>query len=100
MSSWGDITSKNLVWGSRAWQGGATGTGGGEQGQEGRPGGRQTRSPGRRSSWQDDLPTACRESQDEDNGQKSHLDGRKEELGGLGLQLVQNLGHCSTLKTA
>ena len=45
MSSWGDITLKNLVWGSRAWHGGATGTGGGELGQEGRPGGRQTRLP-------------------------------------------------------
>ena len=36
--------------------------------------------PGRKSSWQDDLPTACREiqeGQDEDNGQKSHLDGMK-----------------------
>ena len=49
----------------------------------------------RGSSWQDNLPTACREiqkGQEEDNGQKSHLDGREEELGRGGLQSVQNLG--------
>ena len=41
----------------------------------------------------DDLPTACRERQEEEHGKKSHLDAVEEELGGQGLPMwLQNLG--------